>query len=133
MDSDNNDIVHTFQVQVPSFQVVYCDWLPDNQVQRFQEPVPAGKMLSTLSKLCKKTVKWVLCPPDQWHVVVIETKYKHLHGWANCVDSIIQVVKLATKMHLMSISVIVDLAHLVQHNAGADRIDGIRLEYNYVE
>lgn len=66
-------------------------------------------------------------------MVVIETKYKHLHGWANCVDSIIQVVKLATKMHLMSISVIVDLAHLVQHNAGADRIDGIRLEYNYVE
>jgi len=46
-------------------------------------------------------------------VVVIPTKYKDLHGWADCVDGFIRVVKQTNKMHIVSVGAIVALAHWV--------------------
>jgi hypothetical protein len=46
-------------------------------------------------------------------MVGIPTKYKDPHGWADCVDRFIQVVKQTDMIHIVPVEAIVGLAHLV--------------------
>jgi hypothetical protein len=68
-------------------------WVQYMQSEEFQHCLPAGKALSTFSKRCKITQQWVLHPQPQEYAVVIPTKYKDLHGWADSVNGIIRVDK----------------------------------------
>jgi len=87
------DLDNTFQGQVPSFPVLYFSWTPPNQILQFQEILLARKSISTFSNRCKNTQQWILCPQPQEYAVVIPTKYKDPHGWADSVDGYIRVVK----------------------------------------
>jgi len=60
-------------------------------------------------------------------------KARNLHGWADCVDVFIQVVKQTNKMQIVPNGTIVGLAHLVQENAASDWIDSIWLVNNRVD
>jgi len=91
--SEENDLDNTVQGQVPSSPVLYSHWTPRNHILQFQEPLPAGKALSTFANKCKKTQHWVIHPQAQEYAVVNRTKYNDLHGWADCVDRFIRVVK----------------------------------------
>jgi hypothetical protein len=115
--SEENDLDNTFQGRVPSFPIIYFSGTLLNQILQFQERLPAGKALSTFSKRCQSTQQWVLRPQAQEYTVVIPTKFKDLHGWADCVDRFIQVVKQRNKMHIVPVGAIVRLAHLVWENA----------------
>jgi hypothetical protein len=64
--------------------------------------------------------------------VVIPTKYKDPHGWADCIDVFIWVVKQIDMMHIVPVGAIVGLAHLVRENAASDRIDSVWLVNNLV-
>jgi len=55
----------------------------------------------TISKGCKKTQQWVLHPRAQEYALAIPTKYNDLHGWAECVDEFIRVVKQTKKKHII--------------------------------
>jgi hypothetical protein len=112
--SEENDLDNTFQGQISSFPVLYFSWTPLNQILQFQECLPAGNTSYTFSKRRQTTQRWVLHPEAEEYVVVIPTKYKNLHGWADCVDRFIQVVKQTNKMHIVPIGVIVGPAHLVR-------------------
>jgi len=70
-------------------------------------------MVPTFSKWCKKTEQWILCPQAQEYAVVIPTISKDTHGWADCVDRFIRVVKQTDKMHTVPVGAIVGPAHLV--------------------
>jgi hypothetical protein len=65
--------------------------------------------------------------------VVISTKYKNLHGWADCVDRFIRVVKQTNKMHIIPVGAIVGLAHLVRVNAALGSMDSVWLVNNHVD
>jgi len=65
--------------------------------------------------------------------MVIPTRYKDLHGWADCVDGFIQVVKQTDEIHILSVKAIVGLAHVLQENNASDRIDSIWLVSNHVD
>jgi len=66
--------------------------------------------------------------------VVIATKYNDLHGWADCVDGFIWVVKQTDRMHIVPAGAIVGPAHLVQENdAASDRIDSVWLVNHHVD
>jgi len=130
----DSDLNNTFQGQVPSFPVLYFSWTPPNQILQFQEHLPARKSIFTFSKRCMKTQQWILHPQPQEYVVVIPTKYKDLHGWADCVDRLLQVVKQTDKMHIIPVGAIVGPAHLVlEDNAASDRIDSVWLVNNHVD
>jgi hypothetical protein len=130
----DSDLDNTFQGRVPSFPVLYFSWTPPNQILQFQERLPAGKSISTFSKRCKKTQQWILRPQPQEYAVVIPTKYKDPHGWADCVDGFIRVVKQTDKMHIIPVGAIVGPAHLVrENNAASDRIDNVWLVNNHVD
>ena len=131
--SEENDLDHTFQGQIPSFPVLYFSWTPPNQILQFQEPLPAHKATLTFSTQCKMTQQWVLGPQVQEYAVVIPTKFNDLHGWADCVDRFIRVVKLTNKMHIVPVGAIVGPAHLVRENAAADGIDSIWVVNNHVD
>jgi len=131
--SEDNDLDNTFQGRIPCFPVLYFSWTPLNQILQFQECLPAGKAISTFSNRCKKTQQWVLHPEAQEYAVVIPTKYKDLHGWADCVDGFIRVVKQTNKMHIVPIGAIVGPAHLVWENAASDGIDCVWLVNNHVD
>jgi len=90
-------------------------------------------VLSTFSKRCKITQQWVLCPQPQEYAVVIPTKYKDLHGWADCVDGFIRVVKQTNKMNIIPVGAIVGPAHLVQENAALGSMDSVWLVNNHVD
>ena len=60
-------------------------------------------------------------------MVVIPTKYKDLHGWADCVDGFSWVVKPTDRMHIVPVGAIVGPAHLVRERAGSNKIDSIWL------
>ena len=64
--------------------------------------------------------------------MVIPTTYKDPHGWADCVDGIILVVKQTDMMHIVPVGTIVGPAHLVRENAASDRIDSVWLVNNHV-
>jgi len=100
MQSEENDLDNTFQGRIASFPVLYFFWTPPNKILHIQEGLPAGKSKSTFSKRCKQTQRWVLCPQPQEYAVVIATKFNDLHGWADCVDQDIGVVKHTNKMHI---------------------------------
>ena len=100
-----------------SFPVFYFSWTPLNQILQFEECLPASQAISTISKRWKQTQQWVLCPQAQEYVVVISTKFQDLHGWADCVDRFIRVVRQMNKMHIEPVGAIVGLAHLVRKNA----------------
>jgi hypothetical protein len=63
----------------------------------------------------------------------IPTKYQDLHGWANCVDGIIRIVKQMNKMHIVPIAAIVGPAHLVGEKAASGHIGSIWLVPNHVD
>jgi len=64
--------------------------------------------------------------------VVIPTKYKYLHGWADCVGWSIQVVKKTNKMHIVPVGAIVGPAQLVRENAASGGMDSIWLVNGHV-
>jgi len=100
----------------------------------FQERPPSGKLISTFSKRCKKTQQWILRPQPQEYAVVIPSKCNDPHGWADCVDGFIRVVKQTGKIHIVPVRAIVGPAHLVREkNAASDRIDSIWLVNNHVD
>jgi len=109
----DSDLDDTLKGRVASFLVLYVSWTPPNHILQFQEYLPAGQTICTFSLRCKKTQQWILLPQPQEYAVVIPTKYKDLHGWADCVDGFIQVVKQTGKMHIVSVGAIVGSAHLV--------------------
>jgi hypothetical protein len=128
-----SDLDNTFQGRVPYFFVLYFGWTPPNQILQFQVPLAAGKAISTFSKWCKKTPQSILHLQVQEYAVVIPTKYKDPHAWADCVDGFIRVVKQIDTMHIVPVGAIVGPAHLVRENAASDRIDSIWLVNNHVD
>jgi hypothetical protein len=64
---------------------------------------------------------------------VIPTKYKDLHGWADCVDGFIWVDKQTNKMHILPVGAIVGPAHLVRENAALGGMDSVWLVNNHVD
>jgi len=131
--SEENDLNNTFQGQIPSFPVLYISWTPLNQIVQFQKGLPYRKAISTFSKRCKKTQQWVLCQQVQEYVVVIPIKFNDLHGWADCVDGFIWVVKQMNKMSIVPIIEIVGPGHLVRENAATGGIDSPWLVNNHVD
>ena len=65
-------------------------------------------------------------------MVVIPTKYKDPHGWADCNERFIRVVEQTDKMHIVPVGAIVGPEHLVRENAASDRIDSVWLVNNHV-
>jgi hypothetical protein len=66
--------------------------------------------------------------------VVIPTNYKDPHGWADCVDIFIRIVKQTDQMHIVPVIAIVGPTHLVQEkNVGSDRIDSEVLVNDHVD
>jgi hypothetical protein len=53
--SEDNDLDNTFQRQIPFFPVLLFSWTPQKKILQFQERLPAGKTLPTISKLCNNT------------------------------------------------------------------------------
>jgi hypothetical protein len=127
------DLHHTFQGQILSFPVLYFSWTPPNQIFQLQERLLAGQAILTLSNRCKKTQQWILHLQVQEYAVVIVTKCKDPHGWADCVDEFIRVIKLTDVMHIFLVRAIVGPAHLLQENAASDRIDSVLLVNNHVD
>ena len=131
--SEENDPYNTFQGWITSFPVLYFSWTPLNQLLQFQDHLPAGKALSTVSKRCEKTQQWVLRPHAQEYAVVIPTMLKNLHGWADCVDGFIWVVKQMNKMHILPIRAVVGPAHLGRDNAASGGINSVWVVNNHVD
>jgi len=131
--SEENGLDITFQGQSLFLPAIYLSWTPPNHVIQFPECLPVGKAISTFCRRCKKTQQWVLRPQVQEYVVVIPTKFKDLHCWADCVDGFIRVVKQTNKMHYIPIGAIVGPAHLVKENAAADDIDRVWRVNNHVD
>jgi hypothetical protein len=65
--------------------------------------------------------------------VAITTNDKDLHGWVDCVDGFIQVVKQTDMMQIVPVRAIVGLVHLVRENAASGTIDGVLLVDNHVD
>jgi hypothetical protein len=86
-----------------------------------------------LLKKCQTTQQWVLCPQAQEFAVVIPTMFKDLHGWADCVDGFIRIVKHTNKMHNVPVGAIVRLAHLAREHAASGGIDSVWLANNHVD
>jgi len=128
-----SNLDNTFQGRVPSFPVLYFSRTPLNQILQFQERLPARKTISTISNRCKKTQQWIVHSQAQEYMVVISTKYKDPHGWADCVDGFIRVVTQTEQMHVVPVGPIVGLAHLVRENAASERIKSVWLVNNHVD
>jgi len=124
-ESKENDLDNAFQGPIPSFSVLSFSWTPLNQVVQFQKQLLAGKRFSAFSKRCQTTQRWVLRPQSQEYTVVIPTKYKDLHGWPDCVDRFIRIVKQTNKMHIVPVGAIDGPAHLVWENAALDGINNV--------
>jgi len=131
--SQENDLDNTFEGWISFFPILYFCWTPLNQILQFQEHLPAGKSISTFSKRCKQTQQWVLHPQPQDYAVVMSMKFKDLHGWADCVDVFIRVVKQTNKMHIVPVGAIVGPAHLVWENAVSGGLDSIWHVNNHVD
>jgi len=128
-----SDLGNTFQGRVPSVPVLYFSWTPQNQILQFQELLLAGKTITTFATWCKQTQQWLLRPQGQDYAVAISTKYKDLHGRADCVDRFIWVIKQTVKMHIVHVRAIVGPAHVVRDNAASDRIDCVWPVNNHVD
>jgi hypothetical protein len=64
--------------------------------------------------------------------VVIPTKYKDQHGWADCVDRFIQVDKQTDILHTVHVEGIVGPTHFMRENAASDKLHSVWLENNQV-
>jgi len=64
---------------------------------------------------------------------VIPTKFKDLHGWADCVDEFIWAVKHTNSMHIVPVGAIVGPAYLAQVNAALCGIDSVWLVTNHFD
>jgi hypothetical protein len=133
MQSEENNLDNTFQVRVSSFPALYFSCTPLNQIIQDQKCMLAGNALSTFSKMYQTTQQWVLCPQAQEYTVVISTKFSDLHGWADCVNGFIRVVKQTNNMHSVPFGGIVGPAHLVRMNAASGSIDSVRLVNHHVD
>jgi len=130
----DSDLDNTFQGQVPSFPVLYISWTPQNQILQYLQCLSAGKTSSALSNRCKTTQKWILHPKPHGYAVVIRTKYEDPHGWADCVDRFIQVVKETDKIPIVHGGAMVGPVHMAQkNNAALHRIDSVWLVNNHVD
>jgi len=87
----------------------------------------------TFSKRFKKTQQWVLRAEAQEYAVVIATKFKDLHGCADCVDGFIRMVKQMNKIHIVPLGAIVGQAHLVWENGALGGIDCVWLVNKHVD
>ena len=65
--------------------------------------------------------------------MVIPTKYIDRHGWADCVDGFIRVVKQNDKMHIVPVGAVVGPAHWVRDNAASHGINSVSLVNNPVD
>jgi len=65
-------------------------------------------------------------------MVVIPPKLKDLHGWADCVDGFIRVVKQMNKMHVVPVAAVVRPTQLVRENAAVGGIHSVRLVNHHV-
>jgi len=63
---------------------------------------------------------------------VIPTKFKDHHGWADCGDGFIRVVKQRNKIHIVHFGVMVGPEHLVWENIASGGIDSVWLVNNHV-
>lgn len=123
MENADHNLDTTFQGWGPSFAVFHISWTAPILILKFQDRLPTGTMLLTLSKSCIKPQKWILCHQAQEYSAVIPIKYIDLHGNMDCINRFIQVVKLADEMHIVSVEAIIKLGHLMRGNARLDRID----------
>jgi hypothetical protein len=133
MPSEQNDLDKTFQGRIPSLLVLYFTWTPPNQIVKFHKRLPARRALSTFSKRCQKRQRWVIRPQAEEYAVVIPTKFKDLHGWADCVDRFIRVVKQTNKMLIVLDGAVVGHANLVWENAASGGNAGVWLVHYYVD
>jgi len=108
-----SDLDNTFEGQVPSFPLLYFSWTQPNQILQCQEFLPTRKTILTLSTRCKKTQHWILHPQVQEYSVVVPTIYREPHGWADCVDGFIWVVKQTDVILIVPVGAIVGPAHLL--------------------
>jgi len=128
-----SDLDNTFQGWVPSSPVLYFSWTPLTQILQFQERLPARNIISSSSKWCKKSQQLILHPQVQDYAEVIPTNYKDPHGWADCVDGFIRVVKQTDIMHKVPVRAIVGPARLVRENAASDQINSVWLVSNHMD
>ena len=87
----------------------------------------------TISTRCKKTQQWILRPQVHEYALVISTKFKDPHSWADCVDGFIRVVNETCMMHIIPVRTIVGPAHLLEEDAASDRIDCVWLVNYHVD
>jgi len=99
----------------------YC-CTPPNLILQFRQHLYAGKCMLIFSKKRNQKQQWILCPQSQKYAVVNRTMYNDLHVSADCVQGLIRVVKQTDTMHTVHVGAFVELAHLVQENAGSDGI-----------
>lgn len=123
MESQENSINNSFQGPGLSVLVLSISWTALNKIISFQEHLHAWNIISTYSKRSKKTKWGVIHPQAQEYTILIPTKYKDLHSWADCINSFILVITKANKIHCVPIGAKVVLVHSVQENAASDRID----------
>ena len=133
MESKENDLDNTFEGRITSFPVLYFSWTTPNQILKFQDCLPAGNAISTFSKTCKKTPQWELHPQVQEYAVVIRTKFKDLHGWADCIHGLMRVVKQTNRMRIVPIGVMVGPAHWAREHAAACGINCVWFVNNDVD
>jgi hypothetical protein len=95
--------------------------------------MPARKGFTTVLKRCQKTQQWIIHLQAQKYTVVIPTKYKDLHGWADCVDRFIWVVKQTNKTHIVPVGAIIGPAHLLKEIAALCGIRSVRHVNNHVD
>ena len=88
-----SELDDSFQGRVAPLLILYFSWTPTNEMLRIQELLSAGNTLSSVSKRCKKTQRWILHLQAQENAEAIPTMFKDLHGWADCIDGFIRVVK----------------------------------------
>jgi len=131
--SEENDLDNTFEGRNPSFPVFYFRLTPPNLIVQFQERLPAEEAISISSKWCKKTQQCVLRRRAQEYGVVIRTKQKDHHGWADCVYGFNRVVKQMNKMQNVPIGAVVGMMHLLWEKAASGGIDGVWLVNNTVD
>ena len=132
-ENDENDLVNTFQGQVPAIPVLYFPWTPPDQNLWFEECLPAGKTITTLLKMCRITQQSISCLQAPEYAVLTPPNDIYLHSWADWVAGVSWVVIQTNMMHILPIRAIVGLAHFVRENAASDRIDSTWLEDNHVD
>jgi hypothetical protein len=108
-----------------------CSWTPYIRSIQFQELLPAGTALLTISERCKKTQQCILCPQAEEYTVVYPTKSKDFDSWADCIDGFIRVVKRINGMHNVPLAATAVPALVVRENAASGSINSPWLVINH--